>query len=195
MLPSHSAPSQSSESPEAGTATERETGNVDGPIGTKPALLTRGLRIVALYEVAKGLLALAAAAILSAWHQPAVRHFARVTLERLHLPHLHEGHSLLGWIHDGLAQSRVLLIVMACLYAMIRFAEGYGLWWQQRWAEWLAAVSVALWLPVEIWKLLRQPGWVPLVIFLANVAVLALVVRALQLSHARRAQRGEMPPS
>ena len=41
----------------------------------------------------------------------------------------------------------------ALTYSAIRFTEAYGLWRERRWAEWLSAVSGAIYLPFEIYEL------------------------------------------
>jgi uncharacterized membrane protein (DUF2068 family) len=45
------------------------------------------------------------------------------------------------------------------------------LWKERAWAEWLALVSGAIYLPFEIYELARRPDWIRLVIFLVNLAV------------------------
>src|SRR5271156_4502139 len=43
---------------------------------------------------------------------------------------------------------------IAFAYAVLRFAEAYGLWKGRAWAEWLALISGALLLPFEVRQLL-----------------------------------------
>lgn len=45
------------------------------------------------------------------------------------------------------------------------------MWKERAWAEWLALVSGAIYLPFEIYELARRPDWIRLVIFLVNLAV------------------------
>jgi uncharacterized membrane protein (DUF2068 family) len=44
---------------------------------------------------------------------------------------------------------------IAFAYAGLRFTEGYGLWKERTWAEWVALVSGSLLLPLEVRELLR----------------------------------------
>src|SRR6202140_5408235 len=44
---------------------------------------------------------------------------------------------------------------IAFAYAALRFTEAYGLWKARTWAEWVALVSGALLLPLEIRELMR----------------------------------------
>ena len=112
----------------------------------KPAKrLPFGLRTIALFEAAKGFLALAAAGgLLSLRHTDlhAVtdafllrhgidpeRHYMRLFIESVaQATHHHEGQ----------------LAVLSLAYALIRLAEGYGLWQGKHWAEWFAVISAGL---------------------------------------------------
>lgn len=38
----------------------------------------------------------------------------------------------------------------------MRFVEAYGLWRERRWANWLAAISEGIYLPVEIYELFAR---------------------------------------
>ena len=72
-------------------------------------------------------------------------------------------------------------------YAAVRFVEAYGLFWQRAWAEWLAALSGGVYMPFEVAGLIRRPSALGAVVFLANVAVVAVMVWALT-------QRRRSPP-
>jgi uncharacterized membrane protein (DUF2068 family) len=64
--------------------------------------------------------------------------------------------------------------------------EGYGLWKDRAWAEWLAEVSVAVYLTIELSHLIGSATPVNAAVLASNVAVLAhTVIRLLR----RRAQR------
>ena len=49
-----------------------------------------------------------------------------------------------------------LMAGFAALYATVRFTEAYGLWHGRRWAEWFAALSGAVYVPVELYELLAR---------------------------------------
>lgn len=65
------------------------------------------------------------------------------------------------------------------LYALVRFAEAYGLWWERRWAEWLAALSGGIYVPVEIYELSRGVSAIKAAALVLNLCVVAYVLRAL----------------
>lgn len=148
------------------------------------------LRAVALFEAGKGVLALAAASgVLLLLHHD-LRALALRLVEHLHLnPAAKYPHLLLDGV-NRLQDMRVwLLILGVAAYAAVRFAEAYGLWRGRAWAEVLAALSGGLYLPVEIFELLRRPGWLSALVLLLNVAVVTCMLRLLWL----RQRRAEQP--
>ena len=66
-----------------------------------------------------------------------------------------------------------LIGALVLVYAMVRFTEAYGLWLERRWAEWLAALSGAIYVPVEIYELTRHVTWVRVGALILNIAVVA----------------------
>lgn len=65
------------------------------------------------------------------------------------------------------------------VYALIRFAEAYGLWLGRRWAEWLAALSGGVYVPVEIYELSRSVTWIKLGALVLNACVVAYMCMVL----------------
>lgn len=64
---------------------------------------------------------------------------------------------------------------LALIYAIFRFVEGYGLWKERAWAEWLALVSGALYLPFEIYEVCIRNSWVTVLALGANLVVVGVV--------------------
>jgi uncharacterized membrane protein (DUF2068 family) len=67
------------------------------------------------------------------------------------------------------------VVLVACIYSGLRFAEGYGLWRAKAWAEWIALVSGAIYLPFEIYKLSHPVKALHLLIFLVNLAIVVFM--------------------
>lgn len=149
------------------------------------------LRAVALFEAAKGVLALAAASgVLLLLHHD-LRTLALHLVKHLHLnPAAKYPHLLLDGINHLQDMRLWLLILGVAAYAAVRFAEAYGLWRGKAWAEVVAALSGGLYLPVEVFELLRRPGWISALVLLLNAAVVTYMLRALWLR-----QRAERPQS
>ena len=65
----------------------------------------------------------------------------------------------------------VTLSVIASLYAGLLFTEGIGLWLQKRWAEYLTAISTALFIPVEIYEIYKRFTWIRIAILVINLFI------------------------
>jgi uncharacterized membrane protein (DUF2068 family) len=57
----------------------------------------------------------------------------------------------------------------------LRFAEAFGLWKARAWAEWIALVSGAIYIPFEIYKLAHKVSLFHAGILLINLAVVAFM--------------------
>lgn len=79
------------------------------------------------------------------------------------------------------------LASFAALYALVRFAEAYGLWNERRWAEWLAALSGGIYIPIEIYELLHRANWLKVAALVINLIVVAYMVWLLTETRRRRA--------
>ena len=79
---------------------------------------------------------------------------------------------------------------LAFAYSALRFAEGYGLWHQRNWANWIAFGSGALLIPLEIRELLRGVTILRSAVFLVNLMVVAYMFFLLRTAlREHRAQR------
>jgi uncharacterized membrane protein (DUF2068 family) len=98
-------------------------------------------------------------------------------LEWLHIsPEAHYAQVFLN-LADQVTDTKLWAVAIGALtYSTLRFFEAYGLWRERAWAEWLALISGAIYLPFEIYELIRRPDWVRLGIFLVNLAVVLYMV-------------------
>ena len=64
----------------------------------------------------------------------------------------------------------------AFAYAALRGVEAYGLWRARVWAEWVAILGGALYLPIEIYGLVEHATAPRLVVFLVNLGIVAYVL-------------------
>ena len=139
------------------------------------------MRAVALMEALKGGIVLGAGfGLLSLLHHD-IRHAATAFVTRLHLaPDNHYA----GVFLDAAAKlndTRLwALAAFALAYSVLRFSEGYGLWFGRRWGLWLGAVSGAIYVPVEVYELWHRPGFIKVGTLLFNVAVVAYLVWTLR---------------
>ena len=127
---------------------------------------------MASVEFVKGLVVLLAGfGVLSLVHRDAWD-VAESFLEWLHIsPDAHYAQVFLN-LADQVTDTKLWLVAVgALMYSCLRFLEAYGLWKERAWAEWLALISGAIYLPFEIFELARRPDWIRLAIFLINLAV------------------------
>ena len=131
-----------------------------------------GLHIVALFEAAKGaVVILAGLGLLSLIHHD-VQAVAESIVRHIHLnPARHFPHIFLDAAARATDARLWAMALTAMLYAAIRFAEAYGLWRKQVWAEWFGILSGALYLPVEIYELTLSVSVVKICILLVNLIV------------------------
>jgi uncharacterized membrane protein (DUF2068 family) len=148
------------------------------------------LRAVALFEAFKGVLALAAGwGVLALFHGDAQR-FADALVGRLHLNPAKSTPQVFLRLLENISNSQLWALAgFAALYASLRFIEAYGLWRGRRWAEWLAALSGGIYVPVEIYELTRGVSWIKVAALLLNAAVVAYMCYALWVSREKGRKR------
>lgn len=135
------------------------------------------MRTVAVFEAAKGLLVLLAGfGLLRLLH-----HDVQAEAERL-IAHAHLNPAsrypriFLDVARELTDTHLVLIACGAALYALIRFVEAWGLWGERRWAEWFAALSGAIYLPIEIVELARHASWQGAATFTLNLVVVLFML-------------------
>ena len=133
------------------------------------------MRTVAFFEAAKGLIVLLAGSGLLLFMNRDLQAIAERLVGHLHLdPASHYPRIFLHLASAASVPSRIRLIALgAALYALFRFVEAFGLWKERRWAEWLAVVTGSVYVPFEIYALIRRPGIEPLVFLVANLSIVA----------------------
>jgi uncharacterized membrane protein (DUF2068 family) len=150
------------------------------------------LRAVALFELLKGIFVLLMGVLAIALVHKDVWLIAESLLAAFHVDTERRSAQFVLNFADSITDARLWAAArIAFAYAVLRFAEGYGLWHERTWAEWVALVSGALLLPMEIRELLRGWTWVRGAVFLGNVAVVLYMLHVILAN--RRA--GEGPAS
>jgi uncharacterized membrane protein (DUF2068 family) len=140
----------------------------------------RGLRVVSLLEAAKGLLVLltgfgllafihkdlhlAAEQLVRHFHLNPARHYPRIFIELAN--HLNAGN--LWAIAFG-----------ALFYSVVRFVEAFGLWRDRRWAKWFGLLAGGLFVPVELFEIMRRITWPKVTVFIVNVGIVGYLAYVL----------------
>jgi uncharacterized membrane protein (DUF2068 family) len=138
------------------------------------------LHAIAIYEGIKGVAALAASiGLLELLHRD-LRHIASELIGHFGLdPERHYPALLLHYVDQLNATKIHSLVLIAFAYAVLRLAEGYGLWRDRPWGEWLGAASGGLYLPFEIYHLSHRLTWTGAIVFVANLSMVAFLVARL----------------
>ena len=139
-----------------------------------------------MFEFAKGALVLVAGLGLLAFVHRDIRDVVEELLEHLHLDPASRVPEIFVALAERVASMDLwLLAIGATVYAAVRIAEGYGLWLDREWAEWLGAVSGLIYVPFELYALAK--GVTPLK--LATLGINLLVVAVLSDALWRRRRR------
>lgn len=143
---------------------------------------SRITRLIGLVEGIKGLAAIFVAfGFLSLVHHD----LHRLVLELVgHFglePTAHYPQLLLSFADKATQARESSVIILALAYAMMRIAEGVGLWYGFVWGEWLAALAGGVYLPFELHHLTHNPSWEVMAVFVFNLAIVVYLTRRLQL--------------
>ena len=139
-----------------------------------------GLHMVALLEGGKGLLVLMTGFGLLALIHHDLHQAAAQLVRHLHLnPASHYPRIFLD-LADRTTDARLWSLAAAALaYAAVRFVEAGALWLKRRWAEWFGALTGGIYIPVEIYELLKGITWPKMTLLAINAWVVWALARAL----------------
>jgi len=155
-----------------------------------PAERHQGLRAVAILEACKGIVVLMVGVLLLVSFREDAGVSATRLIEFLHLNPTGDYASRFIRIMTALDEAHLGFVVgIAFFYSSVRFIEVYGLWKQHRWAEWLAALGGAIYIPIEVYELFRRPTWLTLSALILNVVIVIYMARVLRESPTRNLLR------
>jgi len=142
-----------------------------------------GVRAVALIEVGKALIVLLACFGLLALIHRDVEALAEHLVELLHLdPDKRFPHIFIDAAARVTDARLWLLASLAMTYAIARAIEAYGLWHARRWAEWVALLSAAAYVPFEVYELCRGITRLKSGALVINIVIVAYMICALRVS-------------
>jgi uncharacterized membrane protein (DUF2068 family) len=150
---------------------------------TERKVTRSGLQVVAIFEAAKGGLVLLAGCGLLAFIHRDLHEAAVELVKALHFnPARHYPSVFIDAADRVTDQQLWVMAISALTYALVRFAEAYGLWKQQQWAEWFGLLSGGMYIPIEVFEVVRHPSWAKMTILVVNLVVVgylgAVLVRA-----------------
>ena len=132
----------------------------------------RGIRFVAVFEAAKGLIVIAAGfGLLGLLHRD-VQAIAEELLRHFHLNAASRYPQIFLQLAARVTDQELwLLAFAAAAYASVRLAEAYGLWFDRNWASWLGALSGGIYVPIEVYELVEKPSLLRLGLLITNTAI------------------------
>ncbi len=151
---------------------------------------TRGrtaIRVIAFFEAFKGIVVLlSASGVLALVHKD----FGEMAASLIRHAHLNPASKYPKIFVDAAANLQhsnlMWLALGAAAYSLVRLAEAYGLFYERAWAEWLAALSGAIYIPFELAELVHARTDLSAVALVVNAAVVAVMGWALYLRRQRR---------
>jgi uncharacterized membrane protein (DUF2068 family) len=140
--------------------------------GEPPHKAPLGLRTVAIFEGAKGLLVLIAGlGLLSLVHRDA-QLVAEEIVRLFHLNAARHYPRIFINVAANLNDAKLWFLSLAALmYSTVRFVEAYGLWHERSWAEWFAVISAGLFLPMEIYHLIEKHNFISFAVPFVNIGI------------------------
>lgn len=137
-----------------------------------------GLKVIAILEASKGLLALMVAFGLHLLLGQNLQLMAEELVSHAHLnPASHLPSVFILAASKASTMNMNLLAAGALLYAVVRLVEAYGLWRSYGWTEWFALISGAIYLPIEVYEMLVHPNSISVGVFLLNLIVVLYMLR------------------
>jgi uncharacterized membrane protein (DUF2068 family) len=154
------------------------------------------IRAIAIYEAIKGLIGLIAGFGLLSLISRDIVDFAEDLIGFLHLNS--EGrlaHRIVETITKLNPSNIKIFFFIALIYATKQLVEAYGLWRLRAWAEWVAIISGLVYIPVEIYELIRKPTFTRAGILIFNHSPRRLSIFLSQRTETRKGNCRKRNPS
>jgi len=130
------------------------------------------LRTIAMFEVTKGAIVLLLGFGLFHLMHKNLDDVAERAVEVLHVNPEGKLSNLFLDLASHASDRNVWVLALGTLaYASVSFTEAYGLWREREWAQWFSLLSIALYLPPELYWMLRHPSWFNCAVFAINIGI------------------------
>ena len=140
-----------------------------------------GLHVIALLEASKAVLALLAATGLEVLGPQPLRDGVNALIRRFSLdPDPGTLPSRLNMINPDAVHLAAAAMIG---YGLLHLVEAWGLWRARAWASWLGCLTAALYLPFDVFAIVRHPGWPSWTILAINLLVVYVLARDLRKRH------------
>lgn len=149
--------------------------------------LKGGLRVVSIFEAAKGLLVLLTGFGLLAYIHKDLHLAAERIVRLFHLNPASRYPQIFIDLADRVTDAQLwVLALSALLYAVVRFVEAYGLWLQRRWAEWFGLFAGGIYVPIELFEITRKVSWPRVALLIVNTGIVVYLSLILYQSRQKR---------
>jgi uncharacterized membrane protein (DUF2068 family) len=141
----------------------------------------RGLLLIAIFKLGKGLLLL----ILAVGAFRLLHKDVQQLLENwINMLRVDPGNRYVSAVFAkaGLLDDRKLqeLSALTALYAALFLAEGVGLFMEKRWAEWLSVIATASFLPLEVYELAKHFSALKVLLLTGNILIVVFLILRLR---------------
>lgn len=137
-----------------------------------------GLHVIALLEASKAMLALLAATGLEILGPQPLRDGVNALIRRFSLD---PDHGTLPSLLNMISPDAVHLAAAAMIgYGLLHLVEAWGLWKAKAWASWLGCLTASIYLPFDIYAIVRHPGWASWMVLAINLIVVYVLARDLR---------------
>lgn len=152
------------------------------------SVIHKALRPIAVFEAFKGGIVLIAGFGLLSFLGRDAEDLAERLVHRMHLDPANHYPQIFITAMARLEDWHLWMLAgLAALYAALRFVEAYGLWHERRWAEWLAALSGGIYVPIELYEIYHRANWLKFTALILNLIVVAYMAWLLTENRRQRA--------
>lgn len=142
--------------------------------------LKKGLHIVSIFEGAKGLLVLLVGFGLLEFIHKDLHMAAEHIVRSFHLnPASHYPRIFIDAANHMTDAKLWALAFSAMAYSVVRFVEAVALWMHRQWAAWFGLLTGGMFMPAEIYEIIRGANWPKVAILIINAAIVAYLAYVL----------------
>jgi uncharacterized membrane protein (DUF2068 family) len=141
-----------------------------------------GIVLIAGFKFLNGLLLLIVGlGLLRLMHAEVATLFSKF-LEGLHLnTDYHVLHALVLTVDALRPDTMLVMSLVTIAYGALLLVEGIGLWFERAWAGYLTVISTSLFIPFELYEVVKRITAVRVIVLLLNVVIVVYLIRQLKL--------------
>lgn len=154
------------------------------PLSDVEAKHSFGLRVIAVYEVAKTVCLIIVALVAFGLHKEQNFNHLLYVLDHLSLADSNGLRWKLVQLLEEMGPGKFVAIgIVALCYAAIFAIEGIGLWLRKHWAEWFTVIATGSLIPFEVYEVFHKFNLLKLAALLGNIAIVVYLVRLAMQPH------------